>query len=121
MNEQELFQVKCHLLVMVNNALHARCHRSLDELVGLCLHEGLEMNASTEEVDEALRKITEYHLLDSTYDDALFEIELAIDRLNNGTYGNCVMCRGEIEPGVLEENPMARVCKKCFEMWRKFQ
>lgn len=121
MRQQQLHRIKLHLLAMVNDALHARSDRSLDKYIGFRLDEGVEVKASDEELDDALRKITEFHLLDSRYDDALCNFELALDRLNTGTYGICVTCRGDIEPEVLEEDPTVRVCRHCFATWRKFQ
>lgn len=106
---------------MLNNALHDRYARSLGDLVHLNFDEGFEMRASKEQVEAALSAIAEYHLLDFKGDYPLFEIDLAIDRLRNGTYGICLTCRAEIEAVILEQNPLARVCKKCFDMWRKFQ
>ncbi len=53
--------------------------------------------------------------------DVLIGSELAIDRLNRWASGVCLVCRCEIEPKVMEYSPTARVCKRCFELWRKFQ
>lgn len=38
------------------------------------------------------------------------EIDDAIERMNNGTYGICEVCGDHIEPEQLEANPLIRVC-----------
>jgi phosphoserine phosphatase RsbU/P len=40
----------------------------------------------------------------------LQEIDLALERLQKGTFGICEVCNGGIEPGHLLSNPMARIC-----------
>lgn len=44
----------------------------------------------------------------SSEQDAIYEIEEAIDRINNGTYGVCELTRKPIEPARLEAVPWAR-------------
>ena len=39
----------------------------------------------------------------------------ALERIRQGTYGECVNCGGEIEPKRLEALPFARYCIKCQE------
>ncbi|HEY4643830.1 MAG TPA: hypothetical protein VIH68_03845 [Bacteroidota bacterium] len=121
MNEETLVQIKRRLLGMLDEALQARNHKSLDEVIGINLAEDMKLTSPEDAVNRALQRVAESHVLDARYDVSLFEIELAIDRLNKGTYGVCVMCRGQIEPSVLEVNPTTRICKKCFGMWKKFQ
>jgi phosphoserine phosphatase RsbU/P len=40
----------------------------------------------------------------------LSEVDAALERLQNGTYGVCEVCRGAIEPGRLAADPLARTC-----------
>lgn len=121
MNEEILIQIKRRILGMLGEALQARNDKSLDELIGMDLTEDMKRSSTRDAVNRALQRVAESHVLEARCDVSLFEIELAIDRLNKGTYGVCVMCRAEIEPSVLEVNPTTRVCKKCFDMWKKFQ
>ncbi len=45
--------------------------------------------------------------------DALDEVEAAIDRVTEGTYGNCERCGQPIAPARLEAMPAARLCISC--------
>lgn len=45
--------------------------------------------------------------------EALAEVEAAIDRLANGTYGRCESCGKPIGPARLEAKPAARRCITC--------
>jgi len=45
--------------------------------------------------------------------DALDEVEAAIARLSEGTYGNCEQCGQPIAPARLEAMPAARLCISC--------
>mgnify|MGYP006307731671 CR=1 FL=1 len=42
-------------------------------------------------------------------------IEEALERLRNGSYGNCVDCNGDIPDGRLEAIPYAKLCVHCKE------
>jgi DnaK suppressor protein len=56
--------------------------------------------------------------------DALYEIEEALKRIEGGTYGICEMSGKEIPPARLEALPFARLTVECqaeFERTRKFQ
>lgn len=43
----------------------------------------------------------------------LAEIEAAMTRLDDGTYGTCERCGGQIGDGRLEARPVARTCIRC--------
>jgi RNA polymerase-binding transcription factor DksA len=45
--------------------------------------------------------------------DGLREIELALARVADGTYGRCLSCGGPIDPARLEARPVARTCIAC--------
>jgi len=47
--------------------------------------------------------------------DVLIEIDEAIRRVEEGTFGLCQTCRGRIGKQRLEVLPYARLCKKCQE------
>ena len=49
----------------------------------------------------------------SNEQDALYEINEALGRIDNGTYGVCENCGGRIEKGRLAALPFARLCVKC--------
>ncbi len=43
----------------------------------------------------------------------LEDVRLAMNRINNGTYGICQMCGGEIESEILEIDPESHLCRQC--------
>ena len=43
----------------------------------------------------------------------LDEIDIALSKIKNGTYGNCQKCGGPIGEEVLSLSPEAPFCKKC--------
>lgn len=45
--------------------------------------------------------------------DILFKVELALSRMENGDYGYCVTCCGEIRIEELEADPSIVVCDQC--------
>ena len=40
-------------------------------------------------------------------------VRRALDRIEDGTYGECVRCRSKIAPGRLEARPEAALCIDC--------
>jgi len=40
-------------------------------------------------------------------------VDRALERIANGTYGECVRCGGEIAPARLEARPEAALCIEC--------
>ncbi|MCI6988180.1 MAG: RNA polymerase-binding protein DksA [Campylobacter sp.] len=52
----------------------------------------------------------------------LANIQRALAKIQNGTYGICEMCEEEISPARLKANPSARLCITCKEISeRKFK
>jgi DnaK suppressor protein len=47
--------------------------------------------------------------------DRLDEIDLAISKIMEGTYGICEKCGGKIEEEILDADPESRYCRKCKE------
>jgi RNA polymerase-binding transcription factor DksA len=47
--------------------------------------------------------------------DQLVDIELAIKKLDEGTYGLCQKCSEKIETARLEAMPTAKICMKCAQ------
>jgi len=45
----------------------------------------------------------------------LADINEALEKIENGGYGVCIICGKEIEEDRLEENPAAKTCKGCME------
>jgi DnaK suppressor protein len=51
----------------------------------------------------------------------LQNVENALSRINEGSYGECANCGNEIEPKRLEAVPWARHCLKCQELMEQGQ
>ncbi|MCL2149379.1 MAG: TraR/DksA C4-type zinc finger protein [Dehalococcoidia bacterium] len=48
--------------------------------------------------------------------DQLVDIDLAVKKLDNGTYGQCQKCGEQIEAARLEAIPIAKICMKCAQI-----
>jgi len=49
----------------------------------------------------------------------LAQIELALKKMDEGTYGRCEACEGEIAPARLKAHPFAVRCTACQEAWER--
>ncbi len=47
------------------------------------------------------------------YEKVLDKVNTALSRIEDGSYGTCIHCGGEIEERVLREVPWAQHCPKC--------
>ena len=65
-----------------------------------------------EEADEA-EEMANYLGVKETLDRRLKAIEAAIAKIDEGKYGVCEKCGGEIAPKVLEAEPESALCGKC--------
>lgn len=45
--------------------------------------------------------------------DRLDEIDIALEKIKDGTYGVCEKCGGAIEPEILAIDPESQLCKAC--------
>ena len=48
-------------------------------------------------------------------DGYLVDLCNALNRIKEGTFGKCLMCKKEISPENLEEAPTSRLCPECAE------
>ncbi len=55
------------------------------------------------------------HLMSDSKREQILEIDEALDRIQNGTYGICEECGGEIKIKRLEIQPYTRYCVSCKE------
>jgi RNA polymerase-binding transcription factor DksA len=53
------------------------------------------------------------YYLDFKTQPRLMELREALDRLDRGNYGLCLICGGEIAPGVLHASPTQSLCPEC--------
>ena len=63
----------------------------------------------TDEVEELSNRFGEENDLGKRLD----EIDVALEKIEKGTYGACELCGGEIEGGILDIDPESRLCKEC--------
>jgi RNA polymerase-binding transcription factor DksA len=68
-------------------------------------------SGATEGTDEALTSEASIDAVDHVLD----EVEQALSRLDDGTYGRCAVCAEAIDDAHLAEVPMARTCVACAE------
>lgn len=47
------------------------------------------------------------------YEARLADIESALDKIAQGTYGKCGKCQGPISEKILKIDPESRLCEKC--------
>lgn len=64
------------------------------------------------EADEAEEMTTNYALRQSLKEE-LNETKSALQKIKEGTYGQCRQCRGEIEKEILEAAPESSLCQNC--------
>jgi len=77
--------------------------------------------SSVKHADAADQAAAEYERQASTFKAAaarqtLRSLEQALERIRQGTFGECVQCGSDIEPKRLEAIPWARYCLKCQEL-----
>ena len=62
-----------------------------------------------DEVEEYANKLP----VESALEKELLNINNALKRIQNGTYGICEICKKEIQEERLEANPSTTICSKC--------
>ena len=72
---------------------------------------GRDEEANAEEVEEYTSKVGVTETLETN----LKDVNDALERIENGNYGKCEICQGDINPERLEAYPAARNCMKCSQ------
>ena len=114
--------VGAHWLVRRLPALREELERQRDfrreQLAHLIEHDqnraslvGYGPRATDEEAARALREVRA--LVAAGARQALADIELALTRMSDGTYGRCRTCDGPIAPAVLCAIPATTLCRTC--------
>ena len=106
MNQEQLKEYKTALekeKAMVATEI-ARDEKPVD--FGSDIDHGDEATDKSEEVGNQLAAAQELK-------GRLSEIEIALEKIKNGTYGICEKCGGMIEPEILAIDPESRFCKAC--------
>jgi len=88
-----------------------------DRIAGRLPSEGDDTPAGHEDdpsdlASDSLEKERELMERDSLKD-TLEQVEMALERIERGTYGKCALCGQEIDPARLEAVPYALYCFKC--------
>ncbi|AXH96227.1 TraR/DksA family transcriptional regulator [Ornithinimicrobium avium] len=100
------------LLLDERTSLHARI-RQLQEAMGVIVESSRDSNADDEHDPEGQTIAFERAQLAAVTDQAvahLAEVDAALDRVAQGSYGRCEVCRQPIAPARLEVRPTARTC-----------
>lgn len=69
-------------------------------------------SADENEVADKLEELDKDTGIANQLENQLIEVKAALERISNGTYGNCEVCGKPIEKDRLEANPGARVSIK---------
>ena len=91
----------------------------LQEIVSKTEQDGREADeeAAQDIADKATNSYTKEFLFKKSNDDRfiLQLVQEALERLDDGSYGACVVCGGEMQQKRLEAVPWARHCIECQE------
>jgi RNA polymerase-binding transcription factor DksA len=93
----------------MGNALHTQCRATLQSERADLLQSIDDLThgeASREEEDETA-------IMADKLRDTLRDVEAALAKLTNGTYGTCELCKGKIADEHLVDMPMSRHCTDC--------
>lgn len=74
---------------------------------------GLKYDSNFADTSQVTAERGEAEALAGQLRDALAEVERALARLEDGTYGRCERCGQQIAPARLEAKPAARRCIAC--------
>ncbi len=77
---------------------------------------GLEYDPNFADTSQVTAERGEAEALAGQLRDTLAEVEAAIARLEDGTYGRCERCGQPIAPARLEAKPAARRCISCASL-----
>jgi DnaK suppressor protein len=74
---------------------------------------GLTYDSNFADSSQVTAERSEAEVLVASLQDTLEEVERAIGKLDQGTYGLCESCGRQIDPVRLEAKPAARYCIDC--------
>jgi RNA polymerase-binding protein DksA len=77
-----------------------------------------QVDDSGEVGEERIRGAVRYAELERDIDE-LRDIEAALDRIADGSYGDCTDCGQPIAPARLQAQPAARRCIACQTVWER--
>ncbi len=75
-----------------------------------------------EEVESMMKELPNTQQLDRLLafrgDPWLYEFRTALKRMEEGTYGTCMLCKDDISLEKLQLDPLIRICDKCVDRLR---
>ena len=112
MDASQLNRVKLSLLKALDGTVQRYYHQRLEEIMNdLHLHNiDLKPDPSA---DEVFATVWKNRILDCSSAPAAVEMRGTLERLQNGTFGQCVRCGREIPAETLEPQPMTELCQLC--------
>ncbi len=78
---------------------------------------GSDIDQSEEETDEANALGTNLGI-ERALKTRIMDIDHALEKISNGSYGTCEKCGGEIGADLIAVDPESRLCKACKEISR---
>lgn len=78
-----------------------------------------ELNIEPAEIEERASEISDFeerHAIEFTLEGRYNSIKAALTRIEEGTYGNCIVCGKPIEEDRLSVNPSAETCKEHMDI-----
>ena len=106
-----LRKLRAELQADVRKDLEESEHQSFSELVGEVRDSGDESNAESAAGSERAGR--------SRHADALNDVDSALKRMHQGSYGVCIDCNGEINTERLFAYPTAKRCIACQVRYEK--
>ncbi len=112
MNKEELKKIE-EKLIEEQKLIEANLKKFESEL-----DFGDDIDHMEEEADE-IEETANFLSVKENQDKRLKQIETALERIRNGTYGTCIECGGKIEKEILAVDPESLLCKQCKASKRK--
>ena len=78
----------------------------------------LDYDANFADSSQVTAERGEAEALANSLRETLLEVEAALEKMDNGTYGQCENCGKQIAPARLEAMPAARFCMDCASKQR---
>jgi RNA polymerase-binding protein DksA len=107
----ELQRIRDHLLQMLNSLRKDIDH----EIRGASLRDLAHINDTSDMASDAAEGDLSLRIAESETVEAA-EVERALEKIDNGTYGSCEMCNKIINADRLQFLPFATLCIKCQEL-----
>jgi DnaK suppressor protein len=108
---RELLVEKRQAVVEALDYLHKEHPGSLEDETGELVSSSADQHLADTATETVDREID--YTLEASDGRLLAEIDAALGRIENGTYGTCVNCGAQIPPERLEAMPWATLCIEC--------